>query len=400
MAAKIGANALKAIPVVGQVAMIGMAAYDAFQGVKKTGEFFGKNQEDTTTGEKVSAGIGSALSGLTFGLLDAGKAARGIKAAGDFVADKAKAGWEGIKKGAAAFGGWVSSGWDSLKQGFSNVKDKATEIANTVKEKVGDFANAVKDKAVAAKDAIVDFAGGVKDKAVAFASSVGEGISNFASAAGEKISNFASSVGQGISNFASSARDKAAAFAGAVGEKIGNIRGKIGEFLEANDGLVGGIKAAASGIASRAKEMLGSAWKGIKNFVTGGDSDKSKNATPEIKEAEIKKVTTPLVQMSSSQSKELVTAINASMAKGAESTVQAVNAFGDHLEPFITDSKESANAQLQELKQLTREQNEQYKKQMIELQNQTAALFQIATKKDNIIKMDSFRVGKAITSRY
>ena len=422
IAAKIGANALKAIPVVGQVAMIGMAAYDAFQGVKKTGEFFGKDQEDTTTGEKVSAGIGSALSGLTFGLLDAGKAARGIKAAGDFVADKAKAGWEGIKKGAAAFGGWVSSGWDSLKQGFSNVKDKATEIANTVKEKVGDFANAVKDKAVAAKDAILDFAGGVKDKALAFASSVGEGISNFASAAGEKISNFASSVGEGISNFASAAgekisnfassvgegisnfantaRDRAKAFAGAIGEKIGNIRGKIGEFLEANDGLVGGIRAAASGIASRAKEMLGSAWKGIKNWVTGGDSDKSKNAAPEIKEAEIKKVTTPLVQMSSSQSKELVTALNASMAKGAESTVQAVNAFGDHLEPFITDSKESANAQLHELKQLTKEQNEQYKKQMIELQNQTAALFQIATKKDNIIKMDSFRVGKAITSRY
>jgi hypothetical protein len=418
LAAKIGANALKAIPVVGQVAMIGMAAYDAFQGVKKTGEFFGKDQEDTTTGEKAAAGIGSALSGLTFGLLDAGKAARGIKAAGDFVADKAKAGWEGIKKGAAAFGGWVSSGWDSLKQGFSNVKDKATEIANTVREKVGDFANAVKDKAVAAKDAILDFAGnvkdkalaakdaildfagGVKDKALAFASSVGEGISNFASAAGEKISNFASSVGEGISNFANSARDKAKAFAGAIGEKIGNIRGKIGEFLEANGGLIGGIKAAASGLASKASEWFGDKVQGLKDWWNGDSKDKTKDAAPEIKEAEIKKVTTPLVQMSSSQSKELLTALNASMAKGAESTVQAVNAFGDHLEPFITDSKESANAQLHELKQLTKEQNEQYKKQMIELQNQTAALFQIATKKDNIIKMDSFQVGKAITSRY
>ena len=400
MAARIGANALKAIPVVGQVAMIGMAAYDAFQGVKKTGEFFGKDQEDTTTGEKAAAGIGSALSGLTFGLLDAGKAARGIKAAGDFVADKAKAGWEGIKKGAAAFGGWVSSGWDSLKQGFSNVKDKATEIANTVREKVGDFANAVKDKAVAAKDAILDFAGGVKDKALAFASSVGEGISNFASAAGEKISNFASSVGEGISNFANTARDRAKAFAGAIGEKIGNIRGKIGEFLEANGGLIGGIKAAASGLASKASEWFGSKVQGLKDWWNGDSKDKSKDAAPEIKEAEIKKVTTPLVNMSAEQSKELMAALNTAMAKGAESTVKAVNTFGDNIEPFITESRATAESQLKELREMQKKSNDEHRKEMAAAKIQIAYLATISEKKVADIKMDSYYVSKALNSNY
>jgi hypothetical protein len=399
MAARIGANALKAIPVVGQVAMIGMAAYDAFQGVKKTGEFFGKDQEDTTTGEKVSAGIGSAISGLTFGLLDAGKAARGIKAAGDFVADKAKAGWEGIKKGAAAFGGWVSSGWDSLKQGFTNIKDKASEIANTVREKVGDFANAVKDKAIAAKDAILDFAGGVKDKALAFASSVGEGISNFASAAGEKISNFANSVGEGISNFANTARDKAKAFAGAIGEKIGNIRGKIGEFLEANGGLIGGIKAAAAGLANKAKDWLGDKWKGLKDW-WNGDSDKSKNAAPEIKEAEIKKVTTPLVNMSAQQSKELMGALNTALTKGAENTVKAVNTFGDNIQPFITESKVTAENQLKELKDMQKESDIQHRKEMAAAKVQIALLVKMADTKITEIKMDSYNVAKALNSNY
>ena len=395
MAARIGANALKAIPVVGQVAMIGMAAYDAFQGVKKTGEFFGKDQEDTTTGEKAAAGIGSALSGLTFGLLDAGKAARGIKAAGDYVADKAKAGWEGIKKGAAAFGGWVSSGWDSLKQGFNNIKDKASEIANNVKEKVGEFANTVKEKAAAAKDAILNFAGDIKDKAVA----AKDAILNFAGNVKDKALAFANSVGEGISNFANTARDKAKAFAGAIGEKIGNIRGKIGEFLEANGGLIGGIKAAAAGLAGQAKQWLGDKWKGLKDW-WNGESDKSKDAAPEIKEAEIKKVTTPLVNMSAQQSKELMGALNTAMAKGAEATVKAVNTFGDNIEPFITESKATAESQLKELREMQKKSNDEHRKEMAAAKIQIAYLAEISQKKVADIKMDSYYVSKALNSNY
>lgn len=349
IAARVGANALKAIPVVGQVAMIGMAAYDAFQGVKKAGEFFGKDQKDATGGEKTAAALGSAVSGLTFGLLDAGKAARGIKAAGDFVAEKAKAGWEGIKKGASAFGGWVSSGWDSLKQGFSNVKDKATEIANTAKEKVGDFANAVKDKAVAAKNAIMDFAGGVKDKAKAFA--------------------------------------------GAVGEKVGAIKDKVRDFLDANDGLVGGIKAAASGLASKASEWLGSKVKGLKDW---WNNDTSKKAKPEV---EPEKITTPLVQMSASQTKELTKAFNTALAKGAEATTKAVGQFADVIEVEMNKLTINAEDQILNLKRLKEEGDRQHQKEIMELRNQTAALYQLATSKQ-VIKMDSYKVGESLVSRY
>jgi hypothetical protein len=305
-----------------------------------------------------------------------------------------------------------------IKDFAVGVKDQAVAVAGRMK----DFAVGVKDKAVAVAVGISNFAVGVKDKAVAFASSVGEGISNFATAATDKAAAFATSVGEGITNFASSAadkissfgasvgagimsfadiaRDKAKAFAGAVGEKIGNIRGKIGEFLEANNGLVGGIRAAASGLASKASEWFGSKVQGLKDWWNGDSKDKTKDAAPEIKEAEIKKVTTPLVQMSSAQSKELVTALNASMAKGAESTVAAVNSFGDNIEPFITDSKVTAESQLNELKQMKKESDAQHRKEMTASQVQIALLIKMANTSMKEIKMDSYTVAKALNSNY
>jgi predicted chitinase len=66
--------------VLGKVAAplaVGMAAYDAYQGATNAEETLGLKQgEKATTGQKIAAGAGSAISGLTFGLVDSQAASR------------------------------------------------------------------------------------------------------------------------------------------------------------------------------------------------------------------------------------------------------------------------------------------------------------------------------------
>jgi len=436
----------------------------AMGAIKGVGQVAGKSAEEKkAAGIKESMGtteagiLGALTGGAEKGSMFSEKLGIEKGGAGDEALGIATAGARGAMTGAAigsvipvvgtavgaAVGGaigLISEGFkvfsdpnSTLRKGVSEFAtatwDKAKEIGNKVKEgakmvgaKIKDFAIGVKDKAVAVAGRMKDFAVGVKDKAVAFASSVGEGISNFATAATEKAAAFATSVGEGITNFASSAadkisnfgasvgagimsfadtaRDKAKAFAGAVGEKIGNIRGKIGEFLEANDGLVGGIRAAASGLASKASEWFGSKVQGLKDWWNGDSKDKTKDAAPQIKEAEIKKVTTPLVNMSAQQSKELMGALNTALTKGAENTVKAVNTFGDNIEPFITESKVTAESQLNELKQMKKESDAQHRKEMTASQVQIALLIKIANTNMKEIKMDSYTVAKALNSNY
>ena len=275
-----------------------------------------------------------------------------------------------------------------IKDFAKGVRDRAMEFGAAAKEKIGAFATSV-------GEGISNFASTAKDKALSFATSVGEGISNFASTAKDKISGFTSSVGAGIMSFANTARDKAKAFAGAVGEKIGNIRGKIADFLDANDGLVGGIKAAAVGLASKAKDWFGGKVQGLKDWWNG---DKAKSATPEIKQEEIKKVTTPLMQMSKDQAKTFTTAINTALTKGADTTVKAMDNLGDVLENPLGENAKAANNQLAELKKLKETSDKQHSKELLELRNQTALLYQyIKAPQKNIIKMNTFKVGQSLT---
>ena len=106
--------------------------------------------------------------------------------------------------------------------------------------------------------------------------------------------------------------------------------------------------------------------------------------------------------MSSSQSKELVTAINASMAIGAQNTVQALNSvFSAELEGLTTTINESSNRELEELKKINKEQSNEHRKEMQELRRQTFLLAEaLGDRKDTVIQMDGFAVGKALTSRY
>ena len=286
-----------------------------------------------------------------------------------------------------------------LRKGLSEFAtatyDKAAVIGNKIKETAKEVGNKIKDFAQGVGEKAMEFGAAAKDKIVGFATSVGEGISNFSTSAKEKIGAFATSVGVGIMSFANTAKDKAKAFAGAIGEKVGNIRGKIGEFLEANDGLVGGIRAAASGLASKASKWFGSKVQGLKDW---WNNDTSKKATPEIKQEEIKKVTTPLMQMSKDQAKTFTTAINTALSKGADTTIKAMNSLGEVLEEPLMLGAKSANAQMEELKKLKAEGDKQHKAEILELRNQTALLYEYITKPTkSVIKMNTFKVGQSLT---
>lgn len=65
-----GASALKAVPGLGLAVTAGMAAFDAVDGWKNAANITGKDESQLTTSDRMQAATASALSGLTFGLVD------------------------------------------------------------------------------------------------------------------------------------------------------------------------------------------------------------------------------------------------------------------------------------------------------------------------------------------
>ena len=67
--------AARAIPGVGLAVAAGSALFGGFKGARNAGEAFGlEGDEKATVGQKIAGGVGGAISGLTFGLVDAKKA--------------------------------------------------------------------------------------------------------------------------------------------------------------------------------------------------------------------------------------------------------------------------------------------------------------------------------------
>ncbi len=80
-ASKAGAVARGAgrfVPGIGQALMIGGAAYGAYKGASNAEQTLGIEGRKATTGEKFASGAGGALSALTFGLVSAETASKGI----------------------------------------------------------------------------------------------------------------------------------------------------------------------------------------------------------------------------------------------------------------------------------------------------------------------------------
>ena len=67
----------RAIPGVGLAVAAGSALFGGFKGARNAGETFGlEGDEKATIGQKIAGGVGGAISGLTFGLVDGKKAAQ------------------------------------------------------------------------------------------------------------------------------------------------------------------------------------------------------------------------------------------------------------------------------------------------------------------------------------
>jgi len=114
--------ALKAAKFLGPAAMVASAGYDAFQGYQNAGENFNlKPGQQATAGQKASSAAGGALSGLTFGLLDAKTASQGVHSAGSAVSDffgKAASGAGSLIKGGMGLAGGAADFLSSKVSGM------------------------------------------------------------------------------------------------------------------------------------------------------------------------------------------------------------------------------------------------------------------------------------------
>lgn len=161
--AKMGAKGLlKAIPGVGLIATAGMALFDAAKGVQDASTIFDKKDgEKVTTGEKVAAGLGGALSGATFGLLDRKTTAKAFKNAGDKTSKFFKDFGKKTKDGAKKFGTFAKDLGSDLKESFSKgteiAKEKLSGLRDAASERFADM----KEKASEAFSGAKSFAGDI-----------------------------------------------------------------------------------------------------------------------------------------------------------------------------------------------------------------------------------------------
>ena len=164
---KVGVKGLvKAIPGVGLIATAGMAAVDAFKGFKNAGEIFNKKVgESVSMGEKLAAGAASAVSGLTFGLLDTKKTAKAFKNAGVATKKFFKGMGSKIKENSKKF-------FNFAKDMGSNIKDKLGKGASFFFDKFGNQIKNVKNLFTGVFSGIFDYIKGTFDRIKNLATSV------------------------------------------------------------------------------------------------------------------------------------------------------------------------------------------------------------------------------------
>ena len=97
VASGVGRLAMGAARMAGPLAAIGLGAYSAYEGAGKAGEFFGKDQADTSFSEKTASGMGQIASDFTFGMVDPKEAALKIQAFFEGVGNAFNKGIEVIK---------------------------------------------------------------------------------------------------------------------------------------------------------------------------------------------------------------------------------------------------------------------------------------------------------------
>ena len=81
--------------------------------------------------------------------------------------------------------------------------------------------------------------------------------------------------------------------------------------------------------------------------------------------------------------------------------IAAKTIFSEELEGLTSTIDSSSNRELEELKKINKEQTQEHRKEMQELRRQTFLLAEaLGDRKDTVIQMDGFQVGKALGSQY
>lgn len=125
----VGKAALRAVPFLGTAIMLGESVFAGIEAYGKATEIFGT--KTATMQQKISAGIGGAISSLTFGLISTEGAAKAIDGMATAVKDVGKTVWDGIKSG------------------FSWMKDIGGFIADTFTKFLGNIARSIVGSAAA-----------------------------------------------------------------------------------------------------------------------------------------------------------------------------------------------------------------------------------------------------------
>lgn len=147
-AIKLGKKAVRFVPVVGQVAAVGIAAYEGYQGAKDAEKILDIEGREATGREKFAAGTGAVISSLTFGLVDEKAVAKKLAPTPAPISKPSispptqEPAGTGIIPGAAGLGFKLPSGLDNQElvstaldqAGITNPKAKGNILAQVAAE--------------------------------------------------------------------------------------------------------------------------------------------------------------------------------------------------------------------------------------------------------------------------
>ena len=163
----------------GPLAAVGVGAYSAVQGASKAGEFFGKDQADTSFGEKSAAGLGQIASDFTFGMVDPKEAALKIN---EFFEGVGKAFNEGLENVKTFFTETIPNFFtetlpEFFTEKFEQLKEAFPEVFKVITEDIPNFfTQTIPEKFTEAKDAIITKVTEIKDAIVGTFVKIGTGI--------------------------------------------------------------------------------------------------------------------------------------------------------------------------------------------------------------------------------
>jgi murein DD-endopeptidase MepM/ murein hydrolase activator NlpD len=238
----IAKGAAKFIPGLGLV----MAGADAVGGWNRAEEEFGLEEgQKATFGQKMSSATGGLVSGLTFGLVDSGKASNFIHNTGS-----------AIGKGVGKAKDWVVDGAGKIADGAKNLFSKGKDF-------LGDMFGKTKDAVKGGAEKLKEFSKDAINKGKDVAKNVIDGVTGLSKKITDSFSN--SKVGKTIKGLG----ENVGKFVGGLGEKLGELGGavsdKVGEITDSVSDAVGNgvdyVKDKSKNAFTKLSDWGKNAWK-------------------------------------------------------------------------------------------------------------------------------------------